>query len=193
MPYQENKPEATDPKNVSQGDIQGNFQAIKTLIDINHKTFDDATNQGKHSQVTLPESAADPETAINEIALYTKESVISGNSGLFLRNENFGAIVELTNAIKASPGYTILPSGIIMAWGTGTIASGSANSAVNTFHTAFPTAVLSLQLTPYNVQTGAAQDYVMNAYTVTAASFYVNRNGSYTGTTAYFYYLAIGY
>ena len=45
MAFQNNKPNASDFLSQSQDDILNNFGAIKTLVDVNHVTFD-AADQG---------------------------------------------------------------------------------------------------------------------------------------------------
>ena len=191
MAYQQNKPEANDLKSQSQADIQGNFAAIQTFLEVNHETFADA-NEGKHKHVTFPEQGADPATAADEVAIYSKLSAVTADTGLFFRKESSGDVVECTAAVKAASGYTMLPSGLKIAWGIGTINTGSQTSANVTFNSAFSVIPYSVQLTPYNAQTGAARDYVMNVVSLTTAVFKATRNASYVGTTAYFYYLAIG-
>ena len=192
MAYSNTIPAANDLLSQSQQDLLDNFVSIQTLIEVNHEAFG-AADEGKHKFVSMPEQGADPATTADEIAIYTKQSAVSGNAELFLRNENNGSVVEFSVSIKANPGYTILPSGVIFAWGSGTINVGNANSAAINFHTAFPAAILSVQMTPFNQQTGAAQDYVINSFNRLVGSFQANRNNSFIGTTASFYYLAIGY
>lgn len=59
MAYNQNLPQATDAISDSQSGILGNFQAIKTLVDVNHVTFDDPSgNQGMHKFLQMPDLAA---------------------------------------------------------------------------------------------------------------------------------------
>ena len=139
MAYNQNIPQATDTISSSQAEILANFQALKTLIDINHGTFG-AADEGKHKYVTMPEQSSAPTTAADEMALYTK--AVSGVTQMFLRNEGSGTEVDFTSATKSNSNGTLtLPCGIILKWGRATT-NASGLSTVN-FTTAFPTAVLT--------------------------------------------------
>lgn len=190
MAYNNAIPAANDLISQSQSDIQQNFAAIQTLIEVNHGTFGAAT-EGKHKFTSLVEQGAAPVTAANEIALYTKE--IGGISALFLRHESAGTEVDITTAVKASPGTCTLPCGIILKWGTGSVSSGQQTSGVVTFSTAFPTAALSVVITASNDPSGYSSDNIINAITLTTASFYARRASDHKNTALTFYYIAIGY
>jgi len=191
MPYDENIPDANDLLSQSQADIQQNFAALKTLIDIDHETFG-AANEGKHIQVTLPESAGDPAPAANEAIVYTKLSAVTGETGLFWQKENAGDVIEMTAYNQAASGYTLLPSGMKLCWGTGTINNGSVTSGAIVFNSAFTTATYSVQVTPTGYPGGAAQDSVLQVVGLTVAQFQVTRNNAYTGSGVNFSYIAIG-
>jgi len=59
LAYNSAIPQATDKIKDSQSQILDNFAGIKTLVDVNHVTFDDP-DQGKHKFLTLPVQAASP-------------------------------------------------------------------------------------------------------------------------------------
>lgn len=122
MPYQNNIPQATDRIKDSQSDILGNFAAIKTLVDINHVTFDIA-DQGKHKWVSMPVQAASPATLPGEMALYTKTSTYTTEPEIYLRRQTTGTEVEFSSGLLANQGWCYLPSGILLKWGNG-IANG---------------------------------------------------------------------
>ena len=120
-------PTIPDPSHIVASDVtpmQTNFAAIKTLIDVNHVTFDDP-NQGKHLYLQLPEHAA-PATAVNEAGLYANEGVTSGVTELWFRRENNSAnpIAFTERSVADTPGWTRLPSGIEIFWGMVTTAGG---------------------------------------------------------------------
>lgn len=117
--WQQNIPQATDKLSVSQGDLLGNFQSLNIWMDINHYLPTDITNQGKHKFVTMPVQVADPTTGGSEIALYTKSS--SGAPQIFWRQQNNGAVVNLTEGDTSTIGWSRLPSGVIVKWGTPTL------------------------------------------------------------------------
>jgi len=209
MAYLSDIPNAADIPATSQSQIKDNFGSINDSFLINHISFNDATNKGKHNYVTMPEvaltaPATDPTTAVNEMALYTKEVTTGGltQSEMFLRNENNGDIINFTSAIKATDGTgsTVLPSGMILKWGrynTGAVSGmvtitfgwGSPNP--------FPTACASVMVSGGRAlgNSGASFDINFRVYEFDASSFKVV---SYKNLTAdriggWFNWFAIGY
>lgn len=123
MAYNQNIPQPADQLNNSQQDLLNNFQGIKTLIDINHVTFDVA-NQGKHNLVTLPNNAAPTATIANEMSLFSQASTFAtlfgNNTALFYQAANGGDIKDMTSAgITGAPieGFTRLASGLLVKFG----------------------------------------------------------------------------
>jgi len=125
MAYQNNIPQPSDKLKDSQPAILANFQAIKTLIDVNHATFG-AANEGKHKYINIPIVGAAPTTAASEMALYTKTSTYTGNTEAFLRRESNGSEIEYSAAQFDYNGWSMLPSGLLMKWGTATIVATGA-------------------------------------------------------------------
>lgn len=141
MAYQANIPQATDQLSKSQGDLLGNFQAIKTLIDVNHVDFSSG-DEGKHFVVTLPNQSTSPPTGYTflagEVGLYNFINP-SGTGGtganeIYLHTSQSGAAViaevPLTASNQASVGWCYLPSGLILKWGVASVSS-SATVAIN--------------------------------------------------------------
>jgi len=198
-PYQSNKPEATDQKNVSQGDIQGNFAAIKTLIDVNHETFDDP-NEGKHKYVTFPQQGVDPNLIeTNQATIYSKISAVTGKTGLFWQNEGdgfvAGDITEMTafNAV-GNNGYTMLPSGLKINFGRGTINSGNQAGAPIVFSSAFTTTCYACTFGLLGIQSNNdGADWIVYAADLTQDGFTPTRiRTNYHGSNVSFSYIAIG-
>lgn len=207
MAYNQNIPQATDLLSQSQGDIQSNFQAIKTLVDINHVTFG-AADQGKHKWVTLPVQGATPPAGAGflagELGLYNASYTVTNQSELFINKTNQATVVQVPTtasilSTNSNPGlnvagWTYLPSGIIMKWGNGT---ANGNTAF-----VFPVAatipvftnVMSIQLcTAYsNIADG---DGFVRLSTFTNLGFTAFGSARTTVTTkaVSFQYLAIGY
>jgi len=188
MAWQSGKPEATDKLRLSQDDLKGNFTELDTYLNVDHEDFNAVNGQGKHKQLTMPQQAAATSTGATEFALYTKTN--GTNPALFLRKPSDGAEVDLTTQPTVS---TTLPNGLIMKWGTGSIALGSYLSGAITFGTAFPNGVFICQISANAGNTGAAQDYVFFINTFNQTTLNVQRNNSYVGTVGYFNYLALGY
>lgn len=192
MPYNQNIPQANDALNNSQLDILNNYIAIQTFLDVNHNIFGDP-NEGKHKWVSFPEQGAGPATAVNETAVYAKQSTLTNVAELFVRKENNGAEIEFTSSLQAANGWTRLPSGILLKWG-----SAAANG---TFAYLFPVAatipvfalIYSLHL---SALTGGVvdPDAAITPLTSTAIGFaaYGSRRTVVAAQNVPFTYLAIG-
>lgn len=187
MSYKNNIPLATDLLSQSQDDIKNNFAGIKTLVDINHVTFD-ASGQGKHHFVQLPVQSPVPTTTTGEVGLYCKTSTITGNPELVFAPVNNGTTYEFTSSVKNATGYAMLPSGIILKWGTGTINANT--TATATFCAAAGVPVFT---TVYNIQvsrvgtTGDTGIIYVQSNTTTEAVLFNTADASKT-----YYYLVIG-
>ncbi len=123
MTYNPAIPQPNDLLSDSQGDILQNFSSANTSFGINHYAFDNATvNNGKHKFVGMPVLAAAPTTAAGEGALYFKTA--GAGSALFMvRDNNAGTEVQLTsssvgNVQAAANGWTWLPGGLLLQWGS---------------------------------------------------------------------------
>jgi hypothetical protein len=117
-------------------DIRNNFTNYYDNMVKNHADVNSA-DRGKHKFLQMPDQAAAPATAVNEIGLYSKD--VAGNSRLFLRQESNGPEVQISGLtpLSAASGYTFLPGGLIMQWGQATL--GASKTLVITFPIAFTT------------------------------------------------------
>jgi len=193
MAYQQNIPQPTDKIKDSQNDLLQNFQAIKSGFDENHYAFDTG-DEGKHKYVSLPEQVAAPTVAVNERAIYSKQSTLTNVAELFTRKENNGTEIEFTARLGATPGWTILPSGIILKWGAET--KTGAQTVVLPVAANIPvyTQIFSVQLT-VKAAGGADSDTAVRVVDFSnPAQFDVYASPrSTTGSTAVtFEYLVIG-
>lgn len=137
MAYNNAIPQPTDKLRNSQPDLLGNFQAIKTLVDVNHVTFDVA-DQGKHKFVTFPVQSPAPTFLTGEEGLYNKLF----NTGVNPTNINELYVHVQPSASGTRPqeipftasilsriapnttetgnegvrGWTYLPSGLLIKW-----------------------------------------------------------------------------
>lgn len=190
MAYLTTIPAATDVPATSQAQILANFQAIKTLVDVNHGTFS-AADQGKHKHVSLPEQAASPATAVNEVALFARQSALTGIAELCIRNENNGTVYEITSV---GIGWTRLPSGILLKWGT-TVANGATTI---TFPVAanIPvfTAVVAAQVSILDAGAGDVDQAIrVRGSNATQLLVYGSRRIALAAAAVNFEYLVIGY
>lgn len=148
MSYNSLIPQPNDRIKDSQSAILANFGAIKTLVDINHVTFDDA-DQGKHKWVTFPSQAAVvPAIGATDAGIFYGTSTETGGTELFIK-KGAGTPVQFTGGLLGANGGIRLPSGVILRWGelqnvngvvTATFAIGG---GVPTFSNVF-----AIQLTP---------------------------------------------
>ena len=191
MAFNANIPQAGDQISQSQGQILQNFQAIQTLIDVNHVDFA-SPDQGKHMFVTLTNQVADPATGATEINLYNRQSAYLTTQALWLSNGSTGFAQEISSNLRASPGWAFLPSGLLMKWGTGT---GSGAVTVN-----FPVGaqypvflgVLSCQLTTFFIGAPTDSNVQLSSFTTTGISVYCTQRTTTANATANFQYLVIG-
>ena len=185
MAYSNSIPAANDLLSQSQADLQQNFAAIQTLIEVNHATFADA-DEGKHKFVSFPEQGADVTVAANEKAIYAKQSALSGVAELFIRNESDGTVTEFTSSGQTANGWTRLPSGIMIKWGTSTVgANASAN--VN-FDATIPfTTVYNILVTRQGSAGSSGTLYWQSNDTTNVVVYNASNDAGKT-----WYYLAIG-
>lgn len=187
MAYNSTIPTATDLLSQSQDDILNNFTGLKTLIDINHVTFD-VGDQGKHAFIEFPVQSPVPTTGAGEVGLYSQTSALTGNPELVFSHESAGSTYEFTSAVKNETGYMTLPSGIIMKWGSGTVNANT--TAVATFSNG---AGITAFTTVYNVQitregsTGSTGVIYYQSYTTTNVTVFNTADSSKK-----FFYLVIG-
>lgn len=130
MTFTPNIPASGQTLGQTRDDIRNNFTNYNDTISVNH-VAPNATGAGKHKFVQMPEQGTAPATAVNEMALYTRE--LSGRSTLYLRQENSGSSIQMsgvTPALSGNNGYTFLPGGFLIQWGTHAIASGSTATSI---------------------------------------------------------------
>jgi hypothetical protein len=131
--YNPSIPQPTDIPANSQPQLLANFQAINTLVDVNHVAFDQP-DQGKHKWVSFPDQLlAVPTTLNTEIALFSATNVDTGKIELNLVRQNNGDVIPFTATGGTVNGWTMLPSGILMKWGTSAVSGGVGSLNANAF------------------------------------------------------------
>lgn len=166
--------------------IQTNFGTINAAFLVNHVEYGIA-GQGKHKFVTMPEQGADPATAANEMAIYTKD--VAAVTQLFLRNENNGSVINFTSRdLTLANGGTTLPSGIILKWGRGVTV---ANLLTVAFTAPFPTGILTAYAAVSSPLKAATFDFAINVYAYNVNNLSVVSQP--TSPAQEFCWLAIGY
>ncbi len=191
MAYNENIPQESDNPSQSQPQLLSNFKEISTAFNANHGNFN-APDQGKHSFLQMPEQSSVPATSSNEAALFSQESSLTLNTELVFRRESNGDQIEFTGFLGSNDGWTRLPSGILLKWGTGS------GTGINT--TIFPTgATIPIFSAVYSAQvTGEDTSSTPNTYvtfrTISTTEIIVNctKRTSTPDTSATYRYLVIG-
>ena len=159
MAFTPSIPESTDLPSQSQSQIKDNFDAINTTISVNHVEMN-ASGEGKHKFLQMPEQGSAPTTAANEGALYTKQSSYTTEAELFYRKENSGggggAEIEMTASSNTDPGWALLPCGLLIKWGISSLISGG---LVDITYPTGPTipvfsSILNVQVSPKNATGG---------------------------------------
>lgn len=161
MAYNNNTPLANQRLNATQAPIKDNFAGIKTLVDVNHETFDIA-DQGKHKFLQMPEQGAAPTTAANEGGLYTKENTTTTVTELYFRRESDGSELPLTGGNNAAnSGWAYGPNGLIFKWSTEVVGGGVTNGTVNAnaFGPAYTT-LYNIQMTIKNASGGCSASII---------------------------------
>ena len=210
MAYISNIPQPTDLFSQSQPQILGNFGALQTLIDVNHVDFADATNMGKHNFVSFyPQSVVPTLNNTTDVIAYGKVYSVTNQNELWISKVNQVTVTNIPASASilsttSSPstntaGWTYLPSGILMKWGSATITS--TNIAPDQI-VLFPTSanipvfgtVFSMQLTVTTSGTTDNDKFVLLAGfgATSLVAIAALRDSSGTYTTATFQYLAIG-
>jgi hypothetical protein len=194
MAYNNAIPQPADQLSTSQPQILDNFIEIAAALAVNHGAFNGA-NEGKHMFVELPtvpnaQLAVVPAMLANEIGLVSQVSVYSGAPEMQVIRPGGNATVEFTSGGFAATGWTRLPSGILLKWGTIPLNA----QAIQYF---YPVAanipvfanVFSITAT-LGTTNGAAINNALSVYLNTTLSVHFISN-SFSATT-YVNYLTIG-
>jgi hypothetical protein len=182
MPFNPNKPLAGDLLSQSQSDIEGNFQALGSMLDANSPTV-------KLTPLGVP-LAAIP----GQMQLYAVTDPTTGHPQIYIEREQ-GAIeqpttINLTASNKTdAAGWTYLPSGMLLFWGS--IAPG-ALSPVNVAFAdgGFDNSCFSVVVTPTQ---GGTRNWC-DANSITPVGFvFESFDGNQHPSIVSFNYIAIGY
>ncbi len=204
MAYNPNIPQSTDALSQSQLDLLANFQALQTLIDVNHVDFASG-DQGKHKWVTFPVQAGAPGFGAGEDGLFNLpyNNNTSTVNELFVHKQTAAgtsnipstcSILSQSTPGNNSGGFTFLPSGILLKWVTTGATTGLTTVTLTGAAPTF-TAIFSVILTPVGATTGDENFAVRLVDILSATQFraYVSsRTGTGAGTGA-FKALVIGY
>lgn len=203
MNYNNNIPQAGDKLKDSQPQIRDNFSSLDTYLNINHVAFTDA-NFGKHKWVNLIQPVS-PTSLVGEAVLYAKQA--DSQSEIYFRQDGSTDEYRLTRAIHGatpmarfgqnvagyvadhSGGWTFLPGGLILNYGSFTATGGSTGTI--TFAQSFPSGnpPFSINITPLATNSGST---VVVRNNVPPSSSQFNWLVDFTAGLVKIYWMAIG-
>jgi hypothetical protein len=187
-------PLAAQTLGATQAPIRANFASIDAAFAIDHVAYTLA-DQGKHNKVSLPIQAASPATAVTEVALFSRTSPLTHVPELCIRKANSGVVNEFTSCLAANIGWTRLPSGILLKWGSFTSPAGG-GVALHTFPLvgapAFTT-VYSVSLSTLDNNVGDTDSFMrLRTWTNLTITAYASYRAHVADKTVSATYLAIG-
>jgi len=209
MAYQANIPQPNNLLSQSQDDILNNFQAIQTLIGVNHVNFG-ASDQGKHKWITFPIQAAIPPSGsgfnAGELGLYNAVNTTTTQSELYINKTNQATVVQvpMTASIlsynSAPPanfgGWTYLPSGLLLYFGSYSAVTGSFTVTLSGPPTVpVATQLIQVLVCPYSTTAGDVNTAVRLQQIISGTQFsvYISNRTTVGPATGGFQFLAIGY
>jgi hypothetical protein len=190
-----NVPTASQTLASSQSLIQANFATIDTAFTVNHVSYNDGSgNQGKHAFIQFPVQALAPVAAPGDISLYNQNSSLTGLNELYIVKADATTKTPMTASHQAPTGWTYLPSGVLMKWGTtSTISSSEPFSYTFPVSSSTPvfTTIFTVMLTTSDSNPPFSGAVAVQTSSLSTTGFSVIYNGTASGTTVV-NYLAIG-
>lgn len=208
MPYNPNIPGATDLLSTSQPQIQGNFQILQNIFDINHVDYNAGGDAGKHIYVELPIAGGNPIPPIAfpaaEIAVYAATNATTTKNELYVNKTNQATVVQvpMTASILSTnsnpglnvTGWTYLPSGILLKWGNGTANGNTAFTFPVAATIPVFTNVMSMQLCTAYGNAADGNGFVrLGNFSNVGFNAYGSQRTAVVNAATGFQYLAIGY
>ena len=191
MAYNSDIPQASDDPSQSQSLLLANFQELNTNNSVNHVALNDP-DQGKHKFLQMPEQSSSPATAANEGALYTVESSLTSVSELVFRRESSGTEIEFTSSLDSTNGWTRLPSGILLKWGTSTADGNTATSFPTSATIPVFSTVLSAQVTVEDSSGTPNTMATLAAFSTTQITVFGSQRATLSTASVTYRYLVIG-
>lgn len=206
--YQPNIPTGSVPFNEDYLNLQANFQQLNIAYGVDHVPFSDtsgvppAGQSGLHTVVHLQANSTIAGNPPNNYPI-TPPTAVSLTGEIFSTQSNDGInpdeilwyqtgggrLMQLTRnfvPVASTNGYTFIPGGLILQWGTK--ATTGTGTTVN-FNTPFPSNCFVVLLTPALVTLNTNQQFGVASKNL--SSFIIIANAGYpVGTT--FYWQAIG-
>lgn len=131
-----NVPLAGQTLSVTRVPINQNFSVIDTAFAVDHVGYN-TSGQGQHNKVSFPVQNPVPAPQAGIVQLYSQLSAITNQPELVFTHQSGSTapaaarIVEFTSAGWANPGWTRLPSGILLKWHSGVSFASVSTVAIN--------------------------------------------------------------
>lgn len=193
--FSTNIPQAAQKISSTQVPILSNFQAINELIIENHVGFNDSSDYGKHTYLSLPSQSVNPSTAASEMAIFCAPSTGTNPYEIYYRYPSNGTIVQLsgsgTGTGAATSGYAYLSSTVFLKWGTATGITTGSNVVVLPTGGGLPV----FSTTPYTIyytQAGSASTYQVTSYISSSSTTQFVLEVPTSGFATSIYWLALG-
>jgi hypothetical protein len=179
--------------------VKNNFGDIDTTFTVNHVQYNDGGGLGGlHNVLQMPANHTTyplPATAAGQAAIYVNNGSFSGQPEAFFQrqSQSAGTGYSFTEAGATNPGWTRLPSGILLKWQSGVSFGGSNSKTINLNGIGvgpnFAT-TLTILITPIATSNF---DHVIAISNITFPSFTVSTmNGSSAPSSLTYSYLVIG-
>jgi hypothetical protein len=204
LPYQQNLPVATNFPSQDVDAMTTNTNSAYTIWAQDHFTFSD-TNPGLHKQAEFAESSSTgsgviPSGLIGDgfetmyASIFNNGSYGSAGDLCFVRGASPTGI-RLTGPLTPTrtstfAGYTFLPGGFLLQWGTADFTNSSPGTQNFNFTTNFPNAPVNIQITTQAMSFPNSFAWSGNLLSLSTFSISVS-SGVPTGTA--FFWTAIGY
>lgn len=199
MTYNPNIPNATDLLSNSQGQIKANFGKADTSFGTDHYAFSDATvNNGMHKWSEYVNQLSAPPNNASISSFYG--SGTPGFANIYWKQEfggadptkNQGASVQMTGLapLSAANGYTFLPGGLLLQWGTMAILANP-NPQTITYAVPFTGSPYSINISKITADiSSTGQEIRIITGSVTNINFQVRQSSSSSANSIY--WMAIG-
>jgi hypothetical protein len=131
-----NVPLAGQTLGVTRVPINQNFAVIDADFSVDHVSYN-TINEGMHNRVSFPTQNPVPVPQAGIVQLYSQVSAITGQPELVFTHQAGSTaplaaqIVEFTSAGWTNPGWTRLPSGILLKWHSGIGFGGGGSVTIN--------------------------------------------------------------
>jgi len=199
MTYDPSTPaDALEDPSVTEPKFRENFTKLESYTAINHVTINTAAtpspDQGKHKFLHMPEQSVPPSpvTTANEVALYSRQSSLTSVAELVFIRESDGSKIEFTGLLGSPTGWTRLPSGILLKWGTNTVSGAVTTMFPVIANTPAFTQVFSAHVTAENATGVPDVSATLMAFTPLDIKVYGSSRTTTGLANVKYWYLVIG-